>query len=190
MASAGLILLIRKDGTALPMMAMKRAAPTPTASVLPPTDVVMLLSVWLLVRPKPRNPGPPAGKALLVVAPPGAAPGPPPKLWVVCDEVLFETSVFVTGLAAAMPMSVPTTRPRMVKVNDSTTNCAIIFTFDAPMAFITPISRRLSRTIIIMVSNMMTAPAWTSRISQPGRRRTSASHRRAMLRICTAPSKR
>ena len=164
MASAGLILLIKNDGTALPTMAMNRAAPMPAISVLAPTDVFMFLSVSLLVRPNPRTPGPRIMEGELLDELELLDAGPPANVCVVLDELLFVTRVFVTGLAAAMPIMQPTTSPSAVSVIDSTTNWLIIFRFDAPMAFITPISRQRSRTIIIIVSRIMTAPATSAPI--------------------------
>jgi hypothetical protein len=91
-------------------------------------------------------------------------PGAPntPRAPVSDDTPLCETSDEVTGLAATMPATRPTTQPSNVKVTASVVNCAMIRPFEAPIAFRIPISRLRSLTIITMTRRRITTAAPTA----------------------------
>ena len=105
-------------------------------------------------------------------APPAPPPPPPPKfpgvkpaVAAVLDDDSLDTSTSSTGLREHDAEQDPHRRPPCQRERQRfVTNWNEIFPFDDPIAFSTPISRRRSRTIITMLSKMMTAPATSAPI--------------------------
>lgn len=90
---------------------------------------------------------------------PGPLPGP---VLAVCDELVdveLDTNEVVIGPLTATPSASPITVPITVRVKASVMNWEMTVLFVPPIALITPISRRRSRTIMIIASNTITAPA-------------------------------
>ena len=76
------------------------------------------------------------------------------------------TKVFVKGVAAKIPTPRPITAAKTVSTKLSATNCVTMVLFLAPMAFSTPISFLLSRTIISMARKTITAAATPQAITE------------------------